>query len=178
MLKEQIWNVRLYDPALDEEEVVQLHIDLLLEHYRLWAQILDEEYDVNDGERRIVEHDERAKWAQELRSSVSDDNCRVWVFTHRENEEILGFLYVEIRQDHLTFSQSGVISEIHVHPDYRRQGLARSILQYGEAWFDEQGISHRQVFVTSNNLAAVKLYRTCGYEVADYRMVKKEKPKK
>ncbi|WP_425430464.1 hypothetical protein [Desmospora activa] len=35
-------------------------------------------------------------------------------------------------------------------------------------------MTSRQVFVTSNNLAAVKLYASLGYRVADYRMIKEE----
>ncbi len=61
--------------------------------------------------------------------------------------------------------QSGHITQICVHPDYRRQGMARLLLGVAGAQFIRQGVSEISLTVTEANSEAVELYRSEGYEI-------------
>ncbi|MDE3188353.1 MAG: GNAT family N-acetyltransferase [Acidobacteriota bacterium] len=60
--------------------------------------------------------------------------------------------------------QSGHITQICVHPDYRRQGMARLLLGVAGAQFIRQGVSEISLTVTEANTEAVELYRSEGYD--------------
>jgi len=60
--------------------------------------------------------------------------------------------------------QSGHITQLCVHPDYRRHGLARMLLSVAAAHFVRQGVSEISLTVTEANGNAIELYRSEGYE--------------
>ncbi|MGB7547800.1 MAG: GNAT family N-acetyltransferase, partial [Terracidiphilus sp.] len=62
--------------------------------------------------------------------------------------------------------QSGHITQICVHPAYRRQGMARLLLALAAAQFMRQGVSEISLTVTESNTQAVDLYRSEGYDCA------------
>jgi ribosomal protein S18 acetylase RimI-like enzyme len=60
--------------------------------------------------------------------------------------------------------ESGHITQLCVHPDYRRHGLARMLLNLAASCFLRQGVSEISLTVTEANAAAIELYRAEGYE--------------
>jgi ribosomal protein S18 acetylase RimI-like enzyme len=60
--------------------------------------------------------------------------------------------------------QSGHITQICVHPDFRRRGLARMLLTLAASCFLRQGVSEISLTVTEANTGAIALYRGEGYE--------------
>lgn len=60
--------------------------------------------------------------------------------------------------------QSGHITQICVHPKYRRHGLARMLLGVAAAHFVRQGVSEISLTVTEANTQAIDLYKGEGYE--------------
>jgi ribosomal protein S18 acetylase RimI-like enzyme len=62
--------------------------------------------------------------------------------------------------------QSGHITQICVHPHYRRQGLARLLLAVAASQFMRQGVSEISLTVTEANTQAIDLYRAEGYDSA------------
>jgi ribosomal protein S18 acetylase RimI-like enzyme len=61
-------------------------------------------------------------------------------------------------------AQSGHITQLCVHPEYRRHGLARMLLSVAGAHFIRQGVSEISLTVTEANTAAIDLYRSEGYD--------------
>ena len=59
--------------------------------------------------------------------------------------------------------QSGHITQLCVHPEYRRHGLARMLLSVAAAHFVRQGVSEISLTVTEANSNAIELYRAEGY---------------
>jgi ribosomal protein S18 acetylase RimI-like enzyme len=59
--------------------------------------------------------------------------------------------------------QSGHITQLCVHPEYRRHGLARMLLSVAAAHFVRQGVSEISLTVTEANSNAIDLYRSEGY---------------
>jgi ribosomal protein S18 acetylase RimI-like enzyme len=60
--------------------------------------------------------------------------------------------------------QSGHITQICVHPSYRRKGMARMLLAMAAAHFARQGVSEISLTVTEANHDAIELYQSEGYE--------------
>jgi ribosomal protein S18 acetylase RimI-like enzyme len=60
--------------------------------------------------------------------------------------------------------QSGHITQICVHPAYRRKGMARMLLAMAAAHFARQGVSEISLTVTEANQDAIELYKSEGYE--------------
>jgi ribosomal protein S18 acetylase RimI-like enzyme len=59
--------------------------------------------------------------------------------------------------------QSGHITQVCVHPEYRRRGLARLLLELTSYWFMRQGATEISLTVTESNTEAVDLYLAEGY---------------
>jgi len=62
--------------------------------------------------------------------------------------------------------QCGHITQICVHPAYRRMGLARLLLQMAAEQIQRQGMTDLTLTVTEANMKAVDLYMSEGYSVA------------
>ena len=62
--------------------------------------------------------------------------------------------------------QSGHITQVCVHPDYRRKGLARMLLSVAAYWFMRQGAAEISLTVTEANWEAIDLYLAEGYNCA------------
>jgi ribosomal protein S18 acetylase RimI-like enzyme len=60
--------------------------------------------------------------------------------------------------------QSGHITQICVHPGFRRRGLARTLLTLAASCFLRQGVAEISLTVTEANSEAIELYRGEGYE--------------
>jgi ribosomal protein S18 acetylase RimI-like enzyme len=60
--------------------------------------------------------------------------------------------------------QSGHITQLCVHPGYRRHGLARMLLTVAAAQFVRQGVSEISLTVTEANAHAIQLYKSEGYD--------------
>jgi ribosomal protein S18 acetylase RimI-like enzyme len=60
--------------------------------------------------------------------------------------------------------QSGHITQICVHPEFRRRGLARMMLTLAASCFLRQGVSEISLTVTEANTEAIELYRVEGYD--------------
>ena len=58
---------------------------------------------------------------------------------------------------------SGHITQLCVHPSYRRLGLARILLAVASLRFMRQGVSEISLTVTESNTEAVELYKAEGY---------------
>ena len=59
--------------------------------------------------------------------------------------------------------QSGHITQLCVHPKYRRQGLARTLLLVAASHFVTQGVSEISLTVTEANSNAIELYKSEDY---------------
>lgn len=60
--------------------------------------------------------------------------------------------------------QSGHITQLCVHPGYRRQGMARLLLAVAASQFVRQGVSEISLTVTEANTEAIDLYKSEGYD--------------
>lgn len=104
---------------------------------------------------------------ESLRSQLdkSDSRCTVAV----EDDRIIGFLAFEQVMD------EGSIVEVAVHPDCRRNGIARSLIT--AAIQSAEGLNTVFLEVRESNTPAVGLYESLGFERIGVRKGYYQKPK-
>lgn len=93
-------------------------------------------------------------WSSEsLRSQTekADSRCTVAV----EDDRIVGFLAFEQIVD------EGSIVEVAVHPDYRRQGIARHLIRSA---ITDNSLKEIYLEVRESNSPAIRLYESLGFE--------------
>ena len=69
----------------------------------------------------------------------------------------------------VTVLDEGQITNIATHPDYRRRGLAKAIMEAIDLFSAENGIVYLSLEVREQNIAARSLYVSCGWQEAGVR---------
>lgn len=105
----------------DYQDIAALHA---LSWQRAYRDVLSSEY----LEKEVVK--ERKKiWAERL--DKNNTNEKQWVLLLEDDEKLLGFICIIAEED----SQYGsLIDNLHVHPDFKRKGLGKQLLQRGIDW--------------------------------------------
>lgn len=83
------------------------------------------------------------------------------VIVHRPSRELIAVILGS-----RVSPQSGHITQVCVHPNYRRIGLARMLLSVAAHCFMRQGAEEISLTVTEANTQATSLYREEGYDCA------------
>ena len=81
-----------------------------------------------------------------------------FVIVHRASRELVGLVLGS-----RVSTESGHITQLCVHPGYRRRGMARLLLSLAAFQFMRQGVSEISLTVTESNPQAIDLYRAEGY---------------
>jgi len=100
-------------------------------------------------------------------------SCNIYgdIFVYEENNELLGYLLTA-----KSWSQEGGgvvcwIEEIYIENDHRGKGIGTKMLRY----VLENIVAERfRLEVEPENLGAVKLYKSLGFEFMDYNSMVKE----
>ena len=98
---------------------------------------------------------------QELRNSFSHLYC-IKVLEAGE-EKLVAYLCLWIVKD------EGHVTNIAVHPTYRRQGLALRLLDFAEEMARKKGATDLRLEVRRSNQAAIEMYKKKGFQIAGVR---------
>jgi len=88
-----------------------------------------------------------------------------------EDTLALGVVSARLREDRYLGIPVGVLSWLYVAEEARGKGVSTRLMKAADGWMAAQGAEGREVFVTSENTPAVKLYEHFGYRVVDARML-------
>lgn len=129
---------------------------LIAEAYRGHPDgLINDQYRSASGSMRFLNNIVRYSGCGAFSSAVSH------VIAERRSSKLVA-LVLGSRVSH----ESGHITQICVHPDYRRKGLARTLLSVVGYWFMRQGATEISLTVTEANKDAIELYRAEGYNFA------------
>jgi ribosomal protein S18 acetylase RimI-like enzyme len=90
----------------------------------------------------------------------------------RERAKKIGCLWLGTAIDQVTGIRHPNIFLIYVDPIYRRQGIARALMEYAQAWAKEQGYTQIGLQVFTNNQPAIELYQQLGYQPRSISMMR------
>ena len=79
-------------------------------------------------------------------------------------EDVVGWLWMSTKISLATKERYGVLRSIYVREDLRRQGLAKSLVQYCLRYFDSRGMQRIVAKVHHENEPALGLMRRIGFE--------------
>ncbi|NLN18579.1 MAG: ribosomal protein S18-alanine N-acetyltransferase [Firmicutes bacterium] len=102
-------------------------------------------------------------WSENAFLSELLENDYAFYLVARVGEQAVGYVGVWL------IAGEGHITNIAVHPDYRRQGLGRRLMMAIEQLCRERRISRMTLEVRRSNAIAQSLYRQLGYVGAGYR---------
>ncbi len=84
----------------------------------------------------------------------------------------VGCIWLGPSTNQVTSQRTGYIFLLRVAPEYRRQGLGRSLVQKGETWAMDAGLEGLQLHMFIQNNAALQLYTHMGFAVQGYWLTK------
>ena len=80
--------------------------------------------------------------------------------------------YIQFKAMKSTVGDFGLIEHVFIDPAQRRKGLAKKLVQAAEEYFRSKGLKLAKLSVTKTNNYALSLYKSLGYEVKRYKMVR------
>ncbi len=93
------------------------------------------------------------------------DRDKEGILVAKDRGEIVGF----VAGDSNWFSKRaqknvGAIHEIVVHPDYRRKGVGRMLMEKVLEYFKDKGLETAELWVGDENLPAMEFYKGFGFK--------------
>jgi len=104
------------------------------------------------------------KFIAHLEGAINNDAPRILVA--EKDNKIVGFITYEIEEnDYMDakITKYGVIVEMFVDPEYRKQGIATQLMNEVESYFLQEGLSHVEIQLSTSNKPAMRLYEGNGY---------------
>ena len=89
-----------------------------------------------------------------------------YVFAVQLEEKFIGYIFINYLPKIGVQNNNGhlYIEDLWTHPNYRRMGIAQSLMKKAEDLAKEKNIYGLRLGVNSTNEAAIALYEKCGYE--------------
>ncbi|MDK9772028.1 GNAT family N-acetyltransferase [Vibrio sp. B181a] len=117
-----------------------------------------------------IQSPEFFKTAEEIEQEKSIarylDNPECLVYVARVGDEIIGFVSGHFCELISTVSKPvmmGSVDELYVLPEYRKQGIAKALIEKIEATFVDYGVQQMFVEVWDFNQTAISLYENQGF---------------
>jgi ribosomal protein S18 acetylase RimI-like enzyme len=89
------------------------------------------------------------------------------------NGHVVGYVLgavVDLHPDLFEHVDVGFIADIYVDPVYRRQGIARRLVETLNQWFGEQGVEHTELQVSAVNTDGQRFWEAVGGSAIMVRM--------
>ncbi|MGB2939686.1 MAG: GNAT family N-acetyltransferase [Candidatus Dormiibacterota bacterium] len=129
------------------DEVRPLLLDLLVED--------QDRYGPRTTPRELIDRDLLGRIA----SSFTGENV---ILAIRDDAEVVALCWCVIFDPGTGLE--GEVAEVYVRPDHRGQGLARRLLARAVDLFRERQVTFAAVWTHGSNAAAIRLYRSAGFE--------------
>jgi ribosomal protein S18 acetylase RimI-like enzyme len=103
-----------------------------------------------------------ADWERWLRQR--NDGMMGIIFVAYVDNQLAGMMGI-VRGHTTKTHHTGTIWGVYVRPGYRRQGIGRGLMAACIRWARERGLEVVKLGVTTTNVAALRLYAACGFQV-------------
>lgn len=137
---------------------------------RLWQALSD--YHVQIDSRLPVPVSGAARsYASRLLETRDDPFTRTYVA--ETGGQVVGYILgavIDLQADLFEYVDTGFIADVFVDPAYRRQGIARRLVETVTDWFAAQGVRHVEWQVAAANVEAIKFWTAVGGQPLTIRM--------
>ena len=121
--------------------------------------------------KMIVELWPECKLDQEYANCVKAmESERECYFLARAHGQYIAFIYLNLRFDYVEGASSspvGYIEGIYVKPAFRKQGVAKMLIERAEKWCRERGTSFLGSDTETDNLDSVAFHLQVGFKVTN-----------
>lgn len=119
-------------------------------------------------------HDGHDKFEKYVRESMDSQNSQVLVVL--DGEEVVACSISNVSHHPPVFERTtyGLISDMVVKSDYRRQGIGKRLLDEIRKWFSQQGITRIELRVSARNEVAYSFWNRHGFKETVYVMYLEE----
>ncbi|ENQ3078981.1 GNAT family N-acetyltransferase [Bacillus sp. WLY-B-L8] len=133
--------------------------------YQEFIKKIIELWNMNAIETAECELDESDRMGihEQLEQFVQSKYGAVFVVTD-EGQDMIGYGIASIKQDLVTDTLYGQIDEVYIREEYRRQQIAKNLVEYLTHWLNQESISSIQVYVDLDNKLALNFWENTGFE--------------
>ncbi len=110
-------------------------------------------------------------WSRNMLAEELDNACSAFLAAVDEANRVVGYAGLMVVLD------EGYITNVAVHPDFRRRGIARKLLDVFESFAAANKLSFLTLEVRESNYGAIALYGSRGYRGVGRRKNYYEHPK-
>ena len=111
-----------------------------------------------------VTHNANELWGKYIIEKIN--NHKSEVFVCEENDEVIGFIIVEIDDD--GNDSFGVIDDLYVHPENRAKGLGNMLFEKGISWLKSKSITEFYLESGKNNHEAHAFFEKRGFTMVSH----------
>jgi ribosomal protein S18 acetylase RimI-like enzyme len=137
---------------------------------RLWRALSD--YHVRLDRRLPVPTPGAAQqYAARLLEQRDDPLTRA--FVAEVDGKVVGYLLgavIDLQSDLFEYENTGFIADVYVDPEYRRQGIARRLVETISEWLAEEGVRHVEWQVATANADGIRFWEALGGRAITVRM--------
>ena len=135
----------------DAEQIAKLAMKMMREHEKF-----DKIFEIKKDARKTLE-----KW---LKAVIGKRDKKVFIAD--DNNKIIGYIKAGInkRPDIYKVEKMGFIYDIYVEEKYRRQGVAKLLMDNIFEWMKGKGIKYTSLYVANDNQIAASAWQKYGFK--------------
>lgn len=126
---------------------------------QLWLDFVEYHRQLDDATPHVAEGGEE-RYAMQIRWSIEDDYAQAYVAEN--NGEVIGYVYgmvMSLTAEMFIDERAGMVGDIYVKPEYRGQGVGKSLMQAMKDWFKLRGVSQYEWYVAVFNERGVRFWQ-------------------
>ena len=88
----------------------------------------------------------------------------------KNKDKYVGFIYLNLRTDYVAGTKSSPIAYIeglYIKPKYRKKGIAKRLVKFGEKWGKKHGAKEYGSDTELTNLDSIKFHKKIGFKEAN-----------
>ncbi|WP_084281421.1 aminoglycoside 6'-N-acetyltransferase [Alkaliphilus transvaalensis] len=158
------WNQLIHDVTIEEDLKNSISgtdgsiVEVKDENFHEWVTLCLKLWPANKGEDMEDEFRQLMKLPKNK------------AFLYKKDEEYIGFINLSLRSDYVEGSSSspvGYLEGIYVEPSFRKNYIAKSLLEKGEAWARENGCTQIGSDIEYHNELSYVFHTNVGFKEAN-----------
>ena len=132
---------------MEDTKELNLMLTLLIRDEKKYDDSIDETFVVTNMYENYIEDSQKC------------------ILVAEEDNKVVGYLYGILKtEDEVTKNKKAILDALYVDTEYRKSGIASSLIKSFKKWCSNNGVKSIEVSVCSKNTTAKKLYDKHKFE--------------